>query len=343
MRVTTQPPRLLELEVTNQCNLKCCVCCHGDPNYAPQPPHHLTLCDFTRILDHFDYPLPTTVQFCGTGEPTLNHDLCEMIKYTRQRPDAKSIEVFSNAILLDTALGRRLAESGMTLLKTSLDGPDDESFFRHRGCRLGPIVENLATFNKTTGLPIWVNCVVTRLNIDKLDQLPALIDTFGARHLELRLFEGGSANRSRLKVHDNESLREIREFVAEQCEARGIEQRLWDPDETKAERCRLQGDAHVNCWGYLTPCFNLPGMCVDKLGEKPFSVSWQSMRESFQQRIRNGRDPTDQCNCVRAISTFSGKPDGANMKRPSRGAGSAIENHWPPSVRHPGAYHGERG
>jgi radical SAM protein with 4Fe4S-binding SPASM domain len=102
------PPAKLDfvwLEVISQCNLRCLHC------YAEAPPQTAAEPSTGVLLDWMDQAAALgcqKIQLTG-GECTLRADLQELL--THARPKFETIEIFTNATLLDEPLIRFLAEN----------------------------------------------------------------------------------------------------------------------------------------------------------------------------------------------------------------------------------------
>jgi radical SAM protein with 4Fe4S-binding SPASM domain len=70
-------PIHIQVETTNACNLRCATC-HRDLLY-PQP----TIMKFVDFKKIYDNVLPENINVSGLGEPLLNPDIFEMIKYAK--------------------------------------------------------------------------------------------------------------------------------------------------------------------------------------------------------------------------------------------------------------------
>src|SRR3989304_1777545 len=72
-------PTLLQIEPTNQCNLRCPMCYTVADR---RPRDSMTFEEFKRVIDEVgDYTL--LLQLWGWGEPFLNKDFCRMIRYAK--------------------------------------------------------------------------------------------------------------------------------------------------------------------------------------------------------------------------------------------------------------------
>ncbi|MFH1753857.1 MAG: radical SAM protein, partial [Candidatus Omnitrophota bacterium] len=305
-RLLSPAPSLLEIEITNFCNLGCSICRRGNPDYQKEPPKHMTLDEFKRIIDSYDYPLPR-IQFCGTSEPTANPDLPEMIRYVVANKNPHTVEIITNGTMLTPKLGKTLIQAGITAMRVSVDGPDEETYQAIRRQPLAHVAENIRGFRaecRKSGrdISIWINCTITKDNIDKISDMPSFAHAVGADILELRLFETNLEHLEALAVYDRATLDDLRQKVLQAADDAKIRLVLWDIEDRVDDPCLLTSEAHINWQGYLTPCYHLPHSRIGaKLGRKPFSQHWRGDKAiSILQSAKDGT-PLPICNCLYAI------------------------------------------
>ena len=173
-------PKVIFIEVTNRCNLLCETCPHT--YFQREPLKSLSLKEFISIAEQF--PQMQRALLHGVGEPLLNRDLPEIIKYLKNR-DVEVI-INSNGTLLTEKWQRDLIESGLDQYRCSIDGATDETYARIRGAALLPklkkglegLVKMKEKMGATTPLvSIW--CVATRENLQELPDLLRLAADLG--------------------------------------------------------------------------------------------------------------------------------------------------------------------
>jgi uncharacterized radical SAM superfamily Fe-S cluster-containing enzyme len=131
-------PRLVELELTQRCNLRCPVCfMKADDNQANLSTD-LKLAEIERQLINIIKKCgpQTSIQLTG-GEPTVREDLPDIIALCRDI-GFRAIEVNTNGIVIGRDLNylERLATSGATGIYMQFDGLDDKIFKKIRGSNL---------------------------------------------------------------------------------------------------------------------------------------------------------------------------------------------------------------
>jgi len=180
-------PKVVFIEVTNRCNLLCETCPHT--YFQREPLKSLSLDEFIRIAEQF--PQMKRALLHGIGEPLLNRELPEIIKYLKGR----NIEVIinSNGTLLTPQWQEKLIESGLDQYRCSIDGAKDETYARIRGANLLPKLrrglEGLVKTKeclgaKTPQISIW--CVSSQENLQELPDLLRLAADLGVPEVYMK-------------------------------------------------------------------------------------------------------------------------------------------------------------
>lgn len=134
-RAHRRHPTLVEIEVTDRCNLRCPVCfmAAGEPRAAPVPDP-----DLEQIAAKYRYILANTgpetgIQLTG-GEPTVRADLPEIVR-TGREAGFQYIEVNTNGVVIGRSPDfiHRLAEAGISGIYLQFDGLTGEVYERIRG------------------------------------------------------------------------------------------------------------------------------------------------------------------------------------------------------------------
>ena len=163
-------PAHAQIEITTYCNMNCLSC--GRRTIIKKP-RHMSLDDFKTIFDGIK---PRNVNLSGLGEPLLNPQVFEMIRYAEAQ---KAVVNFPTNLAVSKEIIRRLVESGIDQIKVSIDAATRETYTKVRGQdNFGQVVANIAYINqlkKEKGLSapeLRFNFCLQRHN---LDELPALI------------------------------------------------------------------------------------------------------------------------------------------------------------------------
>ena len=164
-------PISLQIEPTDRCNLKCVMCPRTYEDVSGGAFHDLTIAQFRRILDQI--PTLVSLQLSGFGEPFLNKDLPDMIALAASR--GIQVSTNSNATVFTEEIVRRTVGSGLYMIKLSVDGATDDTYYRIRRGKLDAIRKGLALFAEEkarTGShfpELRFNIVLLKDNIEELD------------------------------------------------------------------------------------------------------------------------------------------------------------------------------
>ena len=180
-------PKVLYIETTNRCNLRCKGCILYRGNWEPE--RDMSLQDLVMITDQL--PALERATLHGVGEPLLNKDLCRMIAHLKKR------NVFvlfnSNGILLDEERQNALIDTRLDELRISLDAASPEGYKIIRNSdKFHRIIQNLQSFLKlqkerravTPRLSLWF--LGTKENIAELPGLLRLAAEIGIEEIHLQ-------------------------------------------------------------------------------------------------------------------------------------------------------------
>lgn len=181
-------PRSIQIEPTRRCNLRCSMCALTHEVVAPSP--DITLETFKNIVSQVSKSVRrVTIQ--GTGEPLVNKDLIEMIKF------AKSLGIFythfnSNLVLLTKEKADALIDCGHNILTFSIEtvNPTKYSDIR-RGAELHTVLNNLDYLYKRKKklkkpLPkIDACCVMMKYTLNDLPKLFKMLQGYGIKTIVL--------------------------------------------------------------------------------------------------------------------------------------------------------------
>ena len=121
-------PNRVTVELTNDCNVSCVFCNRQkismDIGYIEDKL-------FYKIIDEMARHLPVKLVPFFRGEPLMHPQLIPFIKYAKQK-GVGSIQMASNALLLDDEMQDRLIEAGIDYLSFSLDTVDPKVYEHSR-------------------------------------------------------------------------------------------------------------------------------------------------------------------------------------------------------------------
>lgn len=133
-------PYWLVIDPCNYCNLSCPFCPTGQ-NRNTRTKGKLNFDDFKKIIDELG-PYSIHIDLLNWGEPLLNEQIFDMIKYAKQYHS--DIKIDTNLTHLDEDRAERLILSGLDKIIVSLDGLTQETYSMHRrGGNFQVVMNNL--------------------------------------------------------------------------------------------------------------------------------------------------------------------------------------------------------
>jgi len=134
--ITTAPFAVFNIELTNQCPMKCVMCARTEGMTRRQGLMDLAL--YTAVIDQLAAENPqfyrnNQLWLHHFGESLLHPQFDTFIQLAAERDLQPALSL--NPLLLTEDVTERLLQARPHLLYISLDGHDNESFFRIRGVR----------------------------------------------------------------------------------------------------------------------------------------------------------------------------------------------------------------
>jgi len=161
-------PRHIQIEPTNRCNQSCVMCPRNKG--LDVPIGDMDFETFKKIINKL-YTVENLL-LNGLGEPMLNNDLPKMIAYASSR--GINVSINSNCALVNESLARELIESGLSLIKISMDSSDPQVYQSIRNASIKPVINGIKTLvkirkeRKSQKPYFWFNSIIMRRNYRKL-------------------------------------------------------------------------------------------------------------------------------------------------------------------------------
>ena len=176
-----EPPLAMLAELTHRCPLQCPYC--SNPVELERASAELDTDEWKRVLDEAAALGALQVHFSG-GEPTVRKDLEALVAH------ATGLDLYTNLITAGVLLDERriaaLAEAGLVHAQLSFQDAVAASADRI-GNFPGGHEKKLAVGRmlRAAGLPITINAVVHRQNLDNLERMIEIAVELGAGRLEI--------------------------------------------------------------------------------------------------------------------------------------------------------------
>jgi len=307
-RATKKPvqwglPFNISIEPTTSCNLRCPECPSGLRSFT-RPTGMLEKNFFRKTVDELHRDL-IYLYFYFQGEPYLNPDFLEMVKYASQK---KIYTVTStNAHYLDDENAKKTVESGLDRIIISIDGTTQETYESYRvGGQLQKVLEgtrNLVKWRKqlNSNTPhIIFQFLVVKPNEHQVEEVQRIAKETGVDEVKLKTAQIYDYQNGSELIPENEKYSRY--------------------EKTTEGTFKIKNDLDNHCWklwhstvitwdGKIVPC------CFDKDAAHPmgnlqktaFSEIWHSAPyQNFRSKMLQSRNEIDICqNCTEGLKVWA--------------------------------------
>jgi|GEM_PF-395371 len=285
-------PYILQIEPTNTCNLSCPLCPVGRKELTRQP-RHMKLKEFKAIIDDMEQYLLFLVLW-DSGEPFMNPELPEMIKYATERK-IKTVTSTNAHFLQNEEYVKRILTSGLSNLIVAIDSLDEDNYksYRKKGDLDKTIfgIKNLIRLKKELNSATSINLrmVVMKQNEHQLSEIRKF-----AKNLEADVFTVKTANPSCGVNHFDEDIIPSNPKYRRYQYKNGTYERV--RINTQCERIWNMSNIFSN--GDVVPCtydYNAE-LKIGNIHENPFSEIWNSTAyRNVRKKIFCDKDSIPKC------------------------------------------------
>jgi pyrroloquinoline quinone biosynthesis protein E len=176
-----EPPVALIAEITHRCPLSCAYC--SNPLELERSSAELSTADWSRILGEAAALGVLHVHFTG-GEPLARRDLTQLVR--RAAELGLYANLITSGVQLDDRTVETLARAGVDHIQLSFQDADPVRADAAGGLARGHERKLAAAARVVAaGIPLTINFVVHRGNLDHLEAMLALGEQLGAARIEV--------------------------------------------------------------------------------------------------------------------------------------------------------------
>lgn len=176
MQTLKHTPRLIVLELTRRCSLRCIHCRASAQTSAEQ--NELATQEWFDLLDDISSFSRPIIILSG-GEALLREDVFDIIRYGRERGLRMVIATCGMPLTQQTA--HKLKQSGIKRVSVSIDGKDADTHDAMRGEKgIFDKAISATRILKSEGIEFQINATVTRGNVGQLGDILELAKKLGA-------------------------------------------------------------------------------------------------------------------------------------------------------------------
>ncbi|HHT9138096.1 MAG TPA: radical SAM/SPASM domain-containing protein [Candidatus Wunengus sp. YC60] len=182
-------PNDIVIETASVCNLNCTICRSVKAELGRKN-RFMSLAIFKKIIDDIA-PICNTIGVSFCGEPLLNRDIFQIIRYASDR--GMCVSMLTNGVLLNADARMGILDSGLNFMAISMDGATKHTYESIRiGGSFDTLVENIRLLVKERNqrkLPhpsIDLQMVITQKNIHEVDAFAKLARGLGVERAYLK-------------------------------------------------------------------------------------------------------------------------------------------------------------
>lgn len=296
-------PVSISFEPTTSCNLRCPECPSGLRQFTR--PTGMLQKDFFRSTIDDIYKELLYLIFYFQGEPYLNPDFLEMVKYASSKGIYTATSTNAHYLTDDNA--KRTVESGLDRLIISIDGTTQDVYQQYRvGGNMDKVIEgakNIVKWKKelkSTTPFVFFQFLVVKPNEHQIEAIKQLAKEVGVNEVRFK-----TAQVYDYEKDPNNLIPTIEKFSRYKKNTDGT----YTPKNKMANRCWKLQHANVITWdGLVVPC------CFDKdalhqlgnLKNQSFKEIWNNDNyRQFRSELMKSRKNIDICsNCSEGASVW---------------------------------------
>lgn len=134
--VPLKVPFRLDIEIFGGCNFKCSFCPNNNEEYLKSERHQvMSMETFKNLVDSIQEMEQEAggekikvIYIGGHGEPLLHQEFPDMISYLKKKQVCREVRVVSNGFMLHPGLNQKIVESGLDMLRISVEALSGEGY-----------------------------------------------------------------------------------------------------------------------------------------------------------------------------------------------------------------------
>lgn len=307
--------RLLQVESSLACNLKCIMCPWVDERKNMQKRGNMQQETWEALLPHL--PEVSSIDFTGGGEPLLQKNLFEWIGQAK----ASGCEVgfLTNGLLFTEDVSKQVLDAGVNWVGFSVDGADKTTYdFIRRGSDFDVICKNIKylTDNRVDTLPLtMINFVIMQSNYHQLEKIINLAHELGVDQVNFKQCDVIRGEHGKeFGLFDSQETKNIKQLKKSLEKANRIARKLevkttsfsFVPEEQPVCDQDPRDSMFIRFDGSVSPCINLaiggpstflgkdiifPHVAYGNIAEEDLLDLWENekcrfYRSSFSQRVK---------------------------------------------------------
>jgi len=318
-------PFKLKMECCAICNLKCKMC----PLYTGLK-RKKGYIKFKKFKQVFDQVKPAYLNLTGIGEPFMNPDLFKIVNYAKKKK--AMIKIDTNGTLLDDEKIKKILDTKIDIISTSIDGVNKKSYEKIRiGGDFNIVKKNIKNLirernRRKAPSEIHMFFILQKNNVTDLPKFIKLAQELGVDYLAgAFVVTLGQNENIKNKIFDYKNKKEIEKLVKETKELIKkvkfevsieplLEYLIYAGDKRNKEfynentPCYMPWYSTFVTWdGWVNPCdFSCDNEIVfGNVFKEPFKKIWNNKKyRKFRMQVLNNRKSIKLCKGCSVDETY---------------------------------------
>ncbi|MBU1167707.1 radical SAM protein [Patescibacteria group bacterium] len=164
-------PQAVFIQTVSGCTSDC-VICPEKKTFARFGKQKMSKELYEKILNDLTIDYPGQVGLYLHFEPLLDERVFDFLRLAKKKCPKSSVEISSNASLLDKENAHKLSESGIDLVHFNVNGATKKTYEKQmRGLNFENMLKNINYFRKVYDKPIKINFVLSNDNLHEKDMV----------------------------------------------------------------------------------------------------------------------------------------------------------------------------
>lgn len=285
-------PAVLHIEPTIRCNLACTFCDHA---IWDRKCKDMTLKQFKYIINQFPYAREINLQ--GLGEPLLNKEFFDMVKYAKSRKI--KVRITTNGTLLDENRCQMILESGLDQISISLDTSNPKTYESIRkGAKFNEVIKKIKLLVSKNIPSVIITTVLVKENIDDILSLIGLVSEMGIFKMNIQFTQtfGKEVWKNKFNYDLNEKFIKLRPLWEKKAKRLNIDLKF-SLTKTEKRRCKWPWmSCYITVDGFVTPCCmhgsDPRNLNFGNIFKESFDKIWNNNQyKRFRENLKSGKIP----------------------------------------------------
>ena len=167
IRKQFEKPMTVQIETTSFCNAQCLICPNKDMKRKKGVMDDAL---FKKIVDDCKEIQPLEIYPFITGEPFMDKEIIDRIKYINKALPNTKVKIFTNGALLNHEVIKKLLGLKIDGIVISFNGATKETYEKQMGLNYEKTIENIKLLSQQDKIPLLISMVITKDTLPEINK-----------------------------------------------------------------------------------------------------------------------------------------------------------------------------